>query len=593
MRRAISAGGVERGQGAGADAKRQRWRTADAARDSDQRNIYEILLQHPPVRIRLQLQPFVRVLKPCNPASIVSSAGGKGKELMQQFSTIWLGAIAWFSSGTAALLILPHLALAAPAVARPTAVAPAAVAEMSSPQEVGVTAPDDVPIAEKIRVLVGDPLDTIVDDAKNRDALRMFYEGRNHAPVWVRSGGPTERFRAAVARLKAADADGLDASDYPAPDIKSLAAGPEKLARAELTLMASVMTYARHAQSGRVNPSRISPNIGVTPPVPEPLHVLNTLASADDVAGALDAFNPPHRGFQELKARLRELRRSGSGESRPERRRSGNPDANAIDSILSNMERWRWLPRDLGTAYVLVNIPDYTLNVVRGERSVFHTRIVVGKKETPSPIFSDEIETAQVNPTWYVPESLVPNVIGRKGLIVSRARDGTVTVRQPPGPRNPLGHLKVNFPNPFHVYLHDTPDKHLFTREQRAYSSGCIRVQNTDQFAAQVLSIGAANGNYTPARLTSMYGTAERWIALTSRVPIHIVYMSTYVADSGKLVVKPDIYGYDAERPQAKRPRGLHWSDQQRCGRRTDRHHRALRAASARRTERRLAGWLG
>ena len=119
------------------------------------------------------------------------------------------------------------------------------------------------------------------------------------------------------------------------------------------------------------------------------------------------------------------------------------------------------------------------------------------------------------------------------------------------------------------------------------------RVGNGRQGPQATAGRPPANGNYTPARLTSMYGTAERWIALTSRVPIHIVYMSTYVADSGKLVVKPDIYGYDAERPQAKRPRGLHWSDQQRCGRRTDRHHRALRAPSVRHTERRLAGSLG
>jgi L,D-transpeptidase YcbB len=506
---------------------------------------------------------------------------------MRQYRTIWLSAVAWFSSGTPALLI-PHLALCAPetAAASPADVAPAAVAEMSSQQELGPTAPDDVPIAEQIRVLIGDPLGTIVDDAKNRDAIRTFYAGRNHAPVWVRSGGPTEQFRAAVARLKAADTDGLDASDYPAPDIKSLAAGPEKLAQAELTLMASLMTYARHAQSGRVNPSRISPNIALTPPVPEPLHVVNTLASADDVAGALDAFNPPHRGFRELKLRLRELRRSGSGDSQLESRRSGNSNANAIDSILSNMERWRWLPRDLGAAYVLVNIPDYTLDVMRGERRVFHTRIVVGKKATPSPIFSDEIETVQVNPTWYVPASIArsrdPDVLRRMGLIVSRARDGTVTARQPPGPRNALGRLKVNFPNPFHVYLHDTPDKHLFTREQRAYSSGCMRVQNPDQFAALVLSFGAADGNYTPARLTSMYGTAERWIALTSRVPIHLVYMNTYVADSGKLVVKPDIYGYDARVQAALKGRYLVVNERSQRGSSVVRSARASRSVAQR-----------
>jgi L,D-transpeptidase YcbB len=506
---------------------------------------------------------------------------------MRQSSTVWFSAIVWVSSATAALLI-PHLALAAPEAAAvgPADVAPSVVVGTSAPQQFAIP-PDDVPIAEQLRSLLGDSLASIVDQAKDRDALRTFYQQRNHAPVWVRSGGPTEQFGAAVARLNAADADGLDASDYPTPDIKG-PAGPEKLARAELTLMASLLTYARHAQSGRVDPSRISPNIAVTPPVPEPLHVLNTLAGADDVPGALDAFNPPHRGFRELRARLHELR-SGVVPSHPEPRRAGKGNANPIDSILSNMERWRWLPRDLGTAYVLVNIPDYTLDVVRGERSVFHTRIVAGKKAMPSPIFSDEIESVQVNPTWHVPESIVhgqylpalsrdPDALRRMGLIVSRSRDGTVSVRQPPGPRNALGRLKVNFPNPFHVYLHDTPDKHLFTREQRAYSSGCMRVQNPDQFAAQVLSIGAAEGNYTPARLTAMYGSGERSIALTTRVPVHLVYMNTYVADDGKLVVKPDIYGYDARVQSALKGRYMVVNERSQRGSAVTRSARASRS---------------
>jgi murein L,D-transpeptidase YcbB/YkuD len=143
------------------------------------------------------------------------------------------------------------------------------------------------------------------------------------------------------------------------------------------------------------------------------------------------------------------------------------------------------------------------------------------------------------------------------GLIVSRTRDGDIAVRQPPGPRNALGRLKINFPNAFHVYLHDTPDKHLFKRDQRAYSAGCMRVQDPDQFSAQVLAIGLPEAGYTAERLNSMSGPSERWIALEKRIPIHIVYMNAYVADNGKLIVRPDVYGYDARVQSALKGRYL------------------------------------
>lgn len=510
---------------------------------------------------------------------------------MSHSNSAWPGVVAWLAFAPVTVLS-PQLAFADPGTPAPSAAevtsAPAMAPSVSS--ERPPVAPELAPIAEKIRGLLDGPVERIIDDVKNRDALRAFYEARNYAPVWFSADGPTPQMRAAVARLKAADADGLDPSDYPTPDVAGVGADPEKLGRAELSLMGSLLTYARHAQSGRVDPSRISPNIAFTPPVPEPRQVLDTLAGATDVAATLEDFNPPHRGFQRLRAKLKEQRRQGAGEKHGERGR-GKPAASHVDTILSNMERWRWLPRDLGATHVLVNIPDYRLDVMRGERSLFQTRIVAGKKDTPSPSFSDEIETVQVNPTWHVPESIVygkylpalsrdPDVLRRMGLVVSRGRDGKVSVRQPPGPRNALGHLKVNFPNPFHVYLHDTPDKHLFTRDQRAYSAGCMRVENPDQFAAHVLAIGDADGNYTPARLKSMYGKAERWIPLKTRIPIHLVYMNTYVADDGRLVVKPDMYGYDARVQSALKGRYMVVKERSQRGSSVVRTAAASRSAS-------------
>ena len=233
--------------------------------------------------------------------------------------------------------------------------------------------------------------------------------------------------------------------------------------------------------------------------------------------------------------------------------RSRNRD---IDAIISNMERWRWLPRDLGKAYVMVNVPDFSLKTVHNGTTVFKTRIVVGKPATPSPSFSAQIENILVNPTWHVPESIIygeylpalaqdPGVLARMGLVVERGADGRIAIRQPPGERNALGRIKFNFPNRFHVYLHDTPDKKLFEHEKRAFSHGCMRVQNPAQFGEVLASIAIPQERYTAERLTRMFGGGEQWLKFKAPIPVHLTYMNAYVDEHGKLVVREDLYGYD------------------------------------------------
>ena len=197
---------------------------------------------------------------------------------------------------------------ASPAVDEPVAAGPAPVSPAPAVEPVATTPAAEEPItaspapsadqmlAEAMRATLGDPLKGLVDHAKDVEALRAFYAARNNAPVFVRPDGATEKMQAAIARIKAADQDGLNAGDYPMPAIDGNS--PDKLVRAELSLMASALKYARHAQAGRTDPSRISVNIAFTPPVPDSLQVLNTISDAADVAAALDSFNPPHAGFQ-------------------------------------------------------------------------------------------------------------------------------------------------------------------------------------------------------------------------------------------------------------------------------------------------------
>src|SRR5262249_55984991 len=227
------------------------------------------------------------------------------------------------------------------------------------------------------------------------------------------------------------------------------------------------------------------------------------------------------------------------------------------DVIIANMERWRWLPRDLGKAYVMVNIPEYMLRVFNNGSIMWRTRVVVGKPSMPTPMLSETMKYITVNPTWNVPPSIVqdeylpalqqdPTALARIGLKVDYNRDGTVHIYQPPGDRNALGRIRFNFPNKFLVYQHDTPDKHLFAHEKRAYSHGCMRVQDPVKYAEVLLSIELPHEGYTEERIHRMFGSGERDITFPKPLPVHLTYQTASVDDAGKLVIREDIYGRDA-----------------------------------------------
>jgi L,D-transpeptidase YcbB len=234
-----------------------------------------------------------------------------------------------------------------------------------------------------------------------------------------------------------------------------------------------------------------------------------------------------------------------------------------IDIIIVNMERWRWLPRDLGSpalgdAYVILNVPDFTLKVMQRGAQVWTTRVVTGKPgKHATPMLSETMKYITVNPTWNVPPSIVyneylpalqqdPTVLQRMGLRLERNRDGSVHISQPPGEANALGRVRFNFPNKFLVYQHDTPDKHLFAKEVRAFSHGCMRVQNPDVYAATLLNIAMPNERYTPERIRSMYGRSEIDLKFPTPIPVNITYQTAFVDDFGKLQLRKDIYGRDA-----------------------------------------------
>jgi murein L,D-transpeptidase YcbB/YkuD len=240
-----------------------------------------------------------------------------------------------------------------------------------------------------------------------------------------------------------------------------------------------------------------------------------------------------------------------------ERREAHRPSANPIDTIIVNMERWRWLPRDLGNPHVVVNVPDYTLTLYNDGKVYWHTKIVVGKPNLATPMVSAEMKFITVNPTWNVPPSIIekeylpaleqdPQALERIGLKLTQDADGTIHISQPPGAGNALGRIRFNFPNKFLVYQHDTPDKYLFAREKRAYSHGCMRVQNPLTYGEKLLSLVLPKERYTEAKLESMFGGSEININFPKFIPVHLTYQTAFVDEASKLQLRDDVYGRDA-----------------------------------------------
>jgi murein L,D-transpeptidase YcbB/YkuD len=495
-------------------------------------------------------------------------------------------------------------------------------------------APADQPVADKLKEMLGAKSSKYFDRKAERAAVEKFYTTREYAPVWTQGGALTASAKGVVARLKDAASDGLNAGDYPVPDFAA-ATSPDALADAELKLTASVLDYARQAQSGRMHWSQVSADILYPDHPTDPAEVLANVTAAKDANAALEGYNPPQKLYKELKAKLAELRGQGDGpviqiadgpalkytpargKKQPEavvedsrvpqlRAKLGiteNADDThydakvaeavrkfqdgadlkvtgilddrtikainspkrdrAIDTVIVNMERWRWLPRQLGApsignAYVILNIPDYTLKVMQNGGQVWTTRVVTGKPGThATPLLTETMKFITVNPTWNVPPSIIyneylpalqqdPTVLQRMGLKLERARDGSIHISQPPGEANALGRVRFNFPNKFLVYQHDTPDKHLFAKEERAFSHGCMRVQNPDQYAATLLNITLPNERYTPEKIRGMYGHSEIDIKFPTPIPVNITYQTAFVDDGGKLQLRKDVYGRDA-----------------------------------------------
>jgi L,D-transpeptidase YcbB len=452
--------------------------------------------------------------------------------------------------------------------------------------------------------------------------LYFFYGSRHFEPLWLteHENGEivfSERAAKIIDVFRKAALEGFRPSDYLTPELDVAAAGtdPVKLAALETAFSAAVARYAQDAYGGRVAPSEVSRLWTIEPRRINEAEILMQLAASEAPDQILYDLSPKHREFLALTIPDGPLLRPGKKDERvtllrqrldvpePEIPETAGAEAAADitydealvaaviafqeslgltadgivgpatvaalnggsattkEDIIANMERWRF--------HVHVNIPEFRLVIMDGERLHYTTRVVVGTPRNQTPVFNDEIEYIVVNPYWNVPASIAVNEIAPRlmnnpgylagqnmellygGRVVNAAAvDWSTTsirnfsIRQRPGAGNALGQIKFLFPNQHDVYLHDTPSKSLFQRSFRAYSHGCIRVQNPMEFADALL---AREPGLTRASLEKQFGPREAWNTLKTHIPVHITYFTLRVDEDGHIRSFGDVYGHNKQ----------------------------------------------
>lgn len=354
---------------------------------------------------------------------------------------------------------------------------------------------------------------------------------------------PVADARALLAVIETIDSEGLFAKDYQPDALRAAIAageGPElsAIASKSFAWLAEDLRDGRTPMEARVQWFAVDPDQDENPTIALMARALET----GDVAGVLGSLAPVYPDYAALKRAL-----------------AATPRANAArrNLIRANMDRWRWLKRDLGTIYLITNVPEFQLRLTVNGRIIRTYRTVVGKPGgTATPQLAETVKAVVFNPTWTVPQSIVvgeglgarllrnPAQAKRENYKVTKTADGTVIVVQQPGDGNALGRMKIDMPNPHAIYLHDTPSKALFNTPVRAYSHGCIRTERAVELGMTMAILGAG---LTPEEavqnnLSGIYTKVE----MTRTFPVYITYKTMGLDIDGKLSVFNDLYGRDA-----------------------------------------------
>jgi murein L,D-transpeptidase YcbB/YkuD len=457
--------------------------------------------------------------------------------------------------------------------------------------------------------------------------LAAFYEARKFAPAWTGSDQALIHAMEAREVLAHADAQGLRTEDYAfwakwdAPPTE-----PRQAARYDIAVTRAVMLYALDVRTGRFRPRSVYENVQLPPPSFDLVREINRGLSRDSFAPFLASLPPPDVAYRTLVAALGRYRMiaAAGGWPRvvtssqqsltrrlaledPKLARDDDPDDEAVAAALrryearngfeanpkltpevvaalnitvqtrmaeiaANLERRRWIPRKLEERYIAVNVADQSLDFMDDGEVLLHSRVVVGKPQTQTPILRTLVKAVVLNPPWDIPDfiaakSLLPQLKKNRNYLATRnivladgpaddphgqkidwrkvtAKTIPYQIQQLPGGDNALGTVMLDMPNDFDVYLHDTPHKELFEQTSRTRSNGCIRVEKIEQLTSLVLGDEADDDEIDDLRQRIAKGATVR-LALDKPVPVYLFDWTALPQADGTVGFRPDRYGRD------------------------------------------------
>ncbi len=456
-------------------------------------------------------------------------------------------------------------AAADPAVPSPAPASPGVEPLAVEPLAAEKAVPPVDPVVAVIRAKLADPGLRKSAHADDLAALQAFYGARTGAPLWITGMGFSAKGQSALFEIEKADDWGLAASAFELPLASNLPASPEAQGLAEIKLDLAILKYARFARGGRFNPSELSGLLDQAPPLRDPKTILTEIETADAPDAYLQSLHPKHEQFVRLRQVLLKARAPGEEGAKPAR------SERDIKRLVINMERWRWMPEDLGALYVWSNTPEFKLYLVKDGKTIFADKTLVGTIGYATPIFSADMATIVFNPDWIAPptvllEKLLPplrrkhySVIKSNKLSVSyqgkpvdvrkidwnRVDIRSFTFTQKAGTKNVLGKIKFLYPNKHIVYMHDTLPyrRKVFKESKRDIGYGCVRMAKPQQFAQALL---AADKEWPASQVKTLWDKGlNKSVTLESKLPVHTTYFTSVVDDKGKVATFGDLYGID------------------------------------------------
>jgi len=400
----------------------------------------------------------------------------------------------------------------------------------------------------------------------NPKPLESIYKSNKYKGIWTSKKGflglkrgLTKEGKLLVKTLSSAGDEGLNSKAYLVGNINKEQLKGKKIDKLELYLTAKFLKYARDIHIGIVDQSRLQADIFKTKKSFDPSATMKLLKKKG-LKRTLTSLRPLHPQYNALRKAMA---------------RTSAPAKRAL--IAANLERWRWLPQELGDKHILVNQPAYEVFIYNKNKIVDQRRVIIGKTEHASPQFSDKMTYVEFNPQWNIPQSIAvneylpkllknPNYLKTRGYTLfenwnkgAKELDGRKVkwskidpeepkkfpyrIVQGEGPKNALGQVKFLFPNEHAIYLHDTPGKKLFNSKDRAFSHGCIRIHNPLDFARKIFEL---DGAIAPGKIDGVVNQGERKsVILKKPMPIHLAYFTTWVNQAGKLNVLQDVYSRD------------------------------------------------